>query len=131
MELTRSSLVASGAPMSFWDYAVTHAVDILNRTSGPPNTNASLCQAVAVKPLVAFSKTRLEPRAWVGMILGRSVRSPGAYHVWVPSSGHVVITSDEYFDKTHFPWRNAAQSSNSRRRFRPTARAAVALGRGR
>eukprot|EP00965_Chrysotila_dentata_P260823 6214045-Pleurochrysis_carterae.AAC.6 len=39
MELTRSSLVASGAPISFWDYAVTHAVDILTRTSGPPNTN--------------------------------------------------------------------------------------------
>eukprot|EP00965_Chrysotila_dentata_P212618 6187141-Pleurochrysis_carterae.AAC.6 len=41
MKFTRYSLVASGAPISFWDYAVTHAVDILNRTSGPPNTNAS------------------------------------------------------------------------------------------
>eukprot|EP00965_Chrysotila_dentata_P009896 322813-Pleurochrysis_carterae.AAC.1 len=41
MELTRSSLVASGSPIAFWDYAVSHAVDILNRTSGPPNTNAS------------------------------------------------------------------------------------------
>eukprot|EP00965_Chrysotila_dentata_P035256 1172503-Pleurochrysis_carterae.AAC.1 len=42
MELTRFSLVASSSPIAFWDFAVTHAVDILNRTSGPPNTNASL-----------------------------------------------------------------------------------------
>eukprot|EP00965_Chrysotila_dentata_P162366 5362079-Pleurochrysis_carterae.AAC.1 len=42
MELTRSSLTASAAPIAFWDYAVTHAVlDILNRTSGTPNANAS------------------------------------------------------------------------------------------
>eukprot|EP00965_Chrysotila_dentata_P159975 5283700-Pleurochrysis_carterae.AAC.1 len=38
MELTRSSLVASRSPFGFWDYAVTH---VLNRTSGPPNINAS------------------------------------------------------------------------------------------
>eukprot|EP00965_Chrysotila_dentata_P025934 860369-Pleurochrysis_carterae.AAC.3 len=68
MELTRSSLASSGAPIAFWDYAVTHAVDILNRTSGPLNTNASSyellttekprimsilpfgCRAYAVKP---------------------------------------------------------------------------------
>eukprot|EP00965_Chrysotila_dentata_P155109 5125462-Pleurochrysis_carterae.AAC.1 len=41
MELTRSSLVASSSPIAFWDLAVTHAVDIFNRTSGLPNTNAS------------------------------------------------------------------------------------------
>eukprot|EP00965_Chrysotila_dentata_P017869 594518-Pleurochrysis_carterae.AAC.1 len=41
MELTRASLTSSGAPIGFWDYAVTHAVDILNRTCGPPNTLAS------------------------------------------------------------------------------------------
>eukprot|EP00965_Chrysotila_dentata_P076499 2526045-Pleurochrysis_carterae.AAC.1 len=30
MELTRASLTSSGAPIGFGDYAVTHAVDILN-----------------------------------------------------------------------------------------------------
>eukprot|EP00965_Chrysotila_dentata_P128025 4233419-Pleurochrysis_carterae.AAC.1 len=30
MELTRSALVASGSPIAFWDFAATHAVDILN-----------------------------------------------------------------------------------------------------
>eukprot|EP00965_Chrysotila_dentata_P085544 2821664-Pleurochrysis_carterae.AAC.3 len=83
MEITRSSLVASGAPIGFWDYAVTHAVDIPNRTCGPPNTNAS----------VAYSKTRMKPRVWVGVNLRRSVPTPGAYHVCVPSAGCIVVTS--------------------------------------
>eukprot|EP00965_Chrysotila_dentata_P226853 6195668-Pleurochrysis_carterae.AAC.1 len=99
MELTRASLTSSGAPIGFWDYAVTHAVDILNRTSGPPNTLASShelltgirprimsilpfgCRAYAVKPRVAYSKTTMDARVWVGINLGRSVRSPGAYNI--------------------------------------------------
>eukprot|EP00965_Chrysotila_dentata_P012572 414141-Pleurochrysis_carterae.AAC.1 len=36
MELARSNLAAAAAPTSLWDYAVEHAVDILNRISGPP-----------------------------------------------------------------------------------------------
>eukprot|EP00965_Chrysotila_dentata_P059364 1969893-Pleurochrysis_carterae.AAC.1 len=81
MELTRSPLTASAAPITFWDYAVTHAVDILNRTSGSPNANASSyemltcekprimsilpfgCRAFAVKPRSAYSKTRMDSRA--------------------------------------------------------------------
>eukprot|EP00965_Chrysotila_dentata_P045699 1518123-Pleurochrysis_carterae.AAC.1 len=87
MELTRSSLVASGSPIAFWDYAVSHSVDILNRTSGPPNTNASSyelltsekprvmsilpfgCRAYAVKPRSSYSKTKMDSRAWVGINL--------------------------------------------------------------
>eukprot|EP00965_Chrysotila_dentata_P189144 6173167-Pleurochrysis_carterae.AAC.4 len=131
MELTRSSLVASGAPVSFWDHAVTHAVDILSRTSGPPNTNASSfelltgekprvmsilpfgCRAFAVKPRIAFLKTRMEPRAWVGLNLGRSMRSPSSHNVWVPSSGRIVVSSDVYFDETLYPWRNASRESRA------------------
>eukprot|EP00965_Chrysotila_dentata_P166975 5513498-Pleurochrysis_carterae.AAC.2 len=81
MELTRSSLVASGSPIAFWDYAVSHVVDILNRTSGSPNTNASSyelltgekprimnilpfgCRAYDVKPRSSFSKTKMDSRA--------------------------------------------------------------------
>eukprot|EP00965_Chrysotila_dentata_P045716 1518527-Pleurochrysis_carterae.AAC.1 len=36
MELARSNLVAGSVPTYFWDYAVQHAVDVLNRTSTPP-----------------------------------------------------------------------------------------------
>eukprot|EP00965_Chrysotila_dentata_P032399 1080174-Pleurochrysis_carterae.AAC.1 len=32
MELARSSLVAASAPIYYWDFAMQHAVDILNRT---------------------------------------------------------------------------------------------------
>eukprot|EP00965_Chrysotila_dentata_P183468 6058552-Pleurochrysis_carterae.AAC.1 len=103
MELTRATLVASGSPIGFWDHAVLHAVDILNRTTGPPNTNASSyellvgdkprimsilpygCRAFAVKPRPAYSKARMDSRAWVGVNLGRSWLSPGAYNIWVPS----------------------------------------------
>eukprot|EP00965_Chrysotila_dentata_P061813 2047601-Pleurochrysis_carterae.AAC.1 len=87
MELARSNLVASGAPSSFWTYAVAHSVDVLNRTTGPPHSRVSSyesltgvkprvmpilpfgCRAFAVKPREAYSKARIEPRAWVGMNL--------------------------------------------------------------
>eukprot|EP00965_Chrysotila_dentata_P026356 873201-Pleurochrysis_carterae.AAC.1 len=46
----------------------------------------------------------MEPRAWVGINLGRSLLSPGAYHVWVPSVPRVVTTSDVYFDEGSYPW---------------------------
>eukprot|EP00965_Chrysotila_dentata_P134998 4464953-Pleurochrysis_carterae.AAC.1 len=83
MELTRSNLVASGAPASFWTFAVAHSVDVLNQTTGPPRCSLSSyetltgtktrvmpilpfgCRAFAVKPRVAYSKARMEPRAWV------------------------------------------------------------------
>eukprot|EP00965_Chrysotila_dentata_P048919 1623235-Pleurochrysis_carterae.AAC.1 len=63
------------------------------------------CRAFAVKPRPAYSKARMDTRAWVGINLGRSWQSPGAYNVWVPSTGKVVTTSDVYFNETSFPWR--------------------------
>eukprot|EP00965_Chrysotila_dentata_P034923 1162397-Pleurochrysis_carterae.AAC.1 len=131
MELARASIVASNAPVSFWDHATLQAVDILNRTTGPPNTNATAyemltgdkprvmsimpfgCRAFAVKPRPAYSKTRMEPRAWVGMNLGRSRLSPGAYDIWIPSAGKVVTTSDVYFDELSYPWRPTNQIAAS------------------
>eukprot|EP00965_Chrysotila_dentata_P091500 3021302-Pleurochrysis_carterae.AAC.1 len=47
----------------------------------------------------------MDSRAWVGMNLGRSWLSPGAYNVWVPSASKVVTTSDVYFNELSFPWR--------------------------
>eukprot|EP00965_Chrysotila_dentata_P222491 6193004-Pleurochrysis_carterae.AAC.4 len=67
------------------------------------------CRAFAVKPRGAYSRTRIEPRAWVGMNLGRSLTFPGAYHVWVPSVPRVVrITLEVYFDEGMYPRKNAA-----------------------
>eukprot|EP00965_Chrysotila_dentata_P010652 346558-Pleurochrysis_carterae.AAC.1 len=68
MELARSSLVAASAPTSYWDFAVQHAVDVLNHTSTPPDASQTSfelvtgnkpsvlgimpfgCKAYAVKP---------------------------------------------------------------------------------
>eukprot|EP00965_Chrysotila_dentata_P075143 2482232-Pleurochrysis_carterae.AAC.1 len=113
MELARANLVASNALTSFWSYAVLHATDVLNRKTGPPprfsmSSYEALtgqkprimpilpfgCRAYAVKPRPSFSKTCMEPRAWVDINLGRSLISPGAYHVWVPSVPRTVTTSD-------------------------------------
>eukprot|EP00965_Chrysotila_dentata_P005756 189933-Pleurochrysis_carterae.AAC.1 len=62
------------------------------------------CRAYAVKPRIAYSKTTMDARAWVGINLGRSVRSPGAYNIWVPNANRIVTTSDAYFDELLFPW---------------------------
>eukprot|EP00965_Chrysotila_dentata_P151369 5003303-Pleurochrysis_carterae.AAC.2 len=55
----------------------------------------------------------MEPRAWVGMNLGRSLTTPGAYNIWVPSVPRVVLTSEVYFDESTYPWKPAATAANS------------------
>eukprot|EP00965_Chrysotila_dentata_P176418 5825448-Pleurochrysis_carterae.AAC.1 len=67
------------------------------------------CRAFAVKPRQSYSKSRMESRAWVGINLGRSCLSPGAYNVWVPTTHKIVTTSDVYFDESCFPWRPDAK----------------------
>eukprot|EP00965_Chrysotila_dentata_P090607 2990811-Pleurochrysis_carterae.AAC.1 len=53
MEFARSNLVASGAPTSFWTYAIAHSVDVLNRTTGPPHSSISSYESPTnVKPRV-------------------------------------------------------------------------------
>ena len=58
-----------------------------------------------MKPRSQYSKTTIDPRAWVGYNLGRSLRSPGAYKIMVPSVGRIVTTSDAYFMEGTFPCR--------------------------
>jgi hypothetical protein len=64
------------------------------------------CRAFSVKPRVAYSKTNLDPRSYVGINLGRCPSSPGAYRTWVPNEGKLVVSSEIYFDEAHFPWRS-------------------------
>eukprot|EP00965_Chrysotila_dentata_P127524 4217337-Pleurochrysis_carterae.AAC.1 len=45
----------------------------------------------------------MDSRAWVGVNLGRSSRSPGAFNVLVPGD-RIVTTSEVYFDEASFPW---------------------------
>ena len=123
MENVRANRVASGASIGFWPYMVAHAVDCINRTTGPPDSNQTSfealtgeqpkvmsilpfgCLTYAVKPREAFSKTNMDSRAWVGINLGRSAHTPGAYDVWIQSLGKTVCSSEVYFDESFMPWR--------------------------
>ena len=127
VEVMRATRVASQCPIGFWPQLAEHAVDVLNRTTGPPQPHEEMssyeaitglkpkimsimpfgCRMYAVKPRSAYSKTEMESKAWVGINVGRSTLSPGAFNVWVPATGRTVTTSEVYCDEGLFPWRPA------------------------
>ena len=130
MSLARSYLTSSNVASCHWPDAIEMAVDVLNRTSGPTVAGSSGptsyelltgerprvlgilpfgCRAFAVKPRSHYSKTTIDPRAWVGVNLGRSIATPGAYKIYVPSTGRVVLTSDAYFMEGFYPSRPRGQ----------------------
>ena len=49
----------------------------------------------------------------MGANLGRSSSSPGAYNIWVPSTGRVHFSSDIYFTERFFPHRPAGDQQVS------------------
>eukprot|EP00965_Chrysotila_dentata_P146247 4829599-Pleurochrysis_carterae.AAC.1 len=51
----------------------------------------------------------MDARAWVAINLGRSARTPGAFHLWLPHTSSTALASDVYFDETLFPWRPTEQ----------------------
>ena len=126
MEVVRSTREASRCPITFWPHLVEHAVDVLNRTTGPPHDGKSYvsshqvvtgeapkvltilpigCRAYAVKPAGSFVKSNFESRAWNGVNLGRCSTIPNAYNIWLPEQSKVIQTSEVYFDESLFPWR--------------------------
>ena len=132
--LVRSNMVAGGLKPGLWTYAVRHALDILNRCTGPSSGDSAssttapfstsfelltgdkpkvmgimplCCRAFAVKPRESYSKARIDSRAWVGYNLGRSATTVGAYDIFVQSLQRIVTTSEVYFDETLMPLRPA------------------------
>lgn len=123
MENARAHLIASGAPISFWPYAVEHAVDILNRSTCPPDSDRSSfelvhgqkpkllpiqpfgCRAVVVRPRHSYSKTQIDAHGETGVNLGKSLSVTNGYRIWIPTRGKIVTASDVYFDATFMPWR--------------------------
>ena len=123
VDLMRVELLSSGLTSGNWIYAANHAVDVLNRTTGPPGDASSSyealtgerprvlpilplgCRAYVVKPQSFVRKTLIPTRAWRGINYGRSVTIPGAYNVFVKSTGRVHVTSDVYFTERYFPLR--------------------------
>ena len=49
MDSARAFLEASGAPKSFWHHAVGHAVDCLNRTTGPPSSRGRASTTATIR----------------------------------------------------------------------------------
>ena len=126
MEVVRATREASRCPVTFWPHLVEHAVDALNRTTGPPHEGDSYasshqivtgeapkiltilpvgCRAYAVKPVGSYVKSTFESRAWSGINLGRCSSIPNAYNIWLPEQHKVIQTSEVYFDESLFPWR--------------------------
>ena len=126
-------MVASNCPIGFWPYAFEHAVDVLNRSTCPPNSKTSSfkllegkkpkildilplgCRAVAVKPRPSYSKTNLDPHGALGINLGKADSVVRGYRVWIPKLGKVMVTSDVYFDPTFMPWRAPPRRDSTRR----------------
>ena len=127
VENARSHITASGAPKSFWPYAFEHAVDILNRSTGPTGSHQSSfelleqikpkvlpiqpfgCRVVVVKPRHEYRKQQVEAHGSIGINLGRSPSVINGFRVWIPSQHRVVTTSEVYFDATFMPWRPNGQ----------------------
>lgn len=127
----RSDFEASAAPHSFWPEAVSHALDILNRTTCPPHNRCTSyealtgerprimslmpwgCRAWAVKPSAQRKKTSIDSTALMGIHMGRSTAQPGAFNIWVPGDHKMVSTSEAYFDETYMPWRPAGDRRQS------------------
>ena len=123
MEGVRADMVASKMPLGFWDYAMEHSVDILNRTTCPPDSEVTCyesmtgeqprvmhlmpfgCATWIVKPESHYFKATIDSKSWEGIHLGCSRLSPGGYCVWVPETKRVHVTSDAYFCENLFPWR--------------------------
>ena len=142
--LARSYLTNSAVSVTHWPHAFEMAVDVLNRTTGPTvngKTTATSyelltgktpkllqimpfgCRAFAVKPRSMFSKTDIDPRAWVGINLGRSSSSPGAYHIYVPSLKRIVTTGEVYFQEMYFPARPKGEREDDSAPVPPTTTA--------
>eukprot|EP00966_Prymnesium_polylepis_P232659 5380991-Prymnesium_polylepis.1 len=63
------------------------------------------CRCVVLKPPPFQRKGDLSARGWMGIFLGNSSESVGAYDAWVPELGKVVTSSSVMIDEETFPWR--------------------------
>ena len=85
LEHVRVNLVASNLPVSFWAYAAQHVVDVLNRTTGPPNSDLTRVEVMrgeqpkvmwASCPLAA-ARTSFGQRSTSARATSRSARVGG------------------------------------------------------
>jgi len=121
-DIVRYYMLLSGAPPSFWLYAVTHASTALNLVTHGKSKIPQLevitvtgcrqrvmnhllfgCAAVITKQ-VRERDNKLVARGVAGTFVGRSPDVIGSYLIWVPAHGKIVATADVRFDGESFPW---------------------------
>jgi len=120
-DIARYYLLLSGAPPSFWPYAVTHGstapINLVThgKSKIPPlevitgcrqrvmNHLPFGCVAVVTKQ-VRERDNKLVARGVAGTFVGRSPDVVGSYLIWVPAHGKIVATADVRFDNESFPW---------------------------
>ena len=124
----RTLLLASGADVKYWAYALDAAVDRhnnlppqpskmdklhatlppLTRISGRiPNLLSILpfgCAAIAIISHDNIKKSDHSPRGLSAIHLGRSHDTPDAFHVLLRDAGRIATTTDVLFNETIFPW---------------------------
>ena len=124
VENGRAHMISSASPIGFWPEAFEHAVDVLNRTTTPPDSESSCyehvhgrkpkilpllpfgCRAVCTLPRSGYSKRNVEAHGIDGINLGLSPTVISSYRIWIPSLGKIMTTSNVYFDPTYMPWRD-------------------------
>jgi len=119
-DIAQYYMLLSGAPPSFWPYAVTHASTALNlvthgKSKIPPLEVITGCRqrvmnhlpfgcAAVVTKQVRERDNKLVARGVAGTFVGRSPDVIGSYLIWIPAHGKIIATANLHFDNESFPW---------------------------
>ena len=116
----------ANAPIGFWPWLITYAVDwhnSMNTSAGTSTADVNIsphqrltltlprimdlhafgCRAVVLKPAAHQHKPSLPGRGWVGAFLGRARNSRGCWAVWTGTS--IVESSGIAVDEETYVWK--------------------------
>ena len=130
-ELIRCSLFLANAPISFWEYAISHAASTLNLTLRGTAKQTPLeiltrrkhssathlpfgCAAIVAKQTSTRENT-IVPRGEAGIHLGRDQRQHGSYKIWTQSNSSIVNSANVGFDEETFSWYSHGINSKNNR----------------
>ena len=127
MANARAFMFDSNLPMYLWPYAVKHAVYIMNRTLNKRTNCTPLQMATGRIPNLAkiplfgckcYSyqqfKTKLEPRASVGIFIGFDSHSPAKF-IYDPHTGQINRVQDvKFLDELYYKYKQKNQDTGDR-----------------
>lgn len=128
LNLSRTLLLQSGLPHSYWVYAFNSANFLINRLPAKsisfntplevlfnvkPDYNFLKCFGCACFPwLRPYTSSKLQPRSKHCVFLGYSSFQKG-YQCLDPSTGKISISRHVVFDESSFPFKDLALSNSS------------------